>query len=192
MRQVVVWGVVCALAAGAGMWPAEAQAQVYTGTINVTSLPSPCTSANGQDFGADWAAVNCAIGLIPASGGELYFPAGRYYLAQPLNITNKNISFRGAGQRTTRLIFNEGNGHGIDFVSNAGTVNHTLSVQSLSVTRAAGAGGNGINAQWPVPAYPEDRGGVSATIVDVHVGPEWPRGWRRGWGLESTGPTASS
>lgn len=171
MRHRVVLGVVCLSAVGAAMWPAEAQAQVYLGTLNVTSLPSPCTSANSADTNLDGAAVQCAIdNLIPAGGGgELYFPAGRYLFNASLNITNKHISFRGAGQRTTRLIWNAGSGDGINFISNSGSVNHTLRVQSLSVLRGGGAGGKGINAQWQAPSAYDSRGGTSATLADIHV-----------------------
>jgi hypothetical protein len=167
MRHLVVWGVVCASIAGVGMRPAEAQ---YMGTLNVTNLPSPCSSANGADEVDDQAAVQCAIdNLIPAGGGELYFPAGRYRFNTSINVFNKNISLRGAGQRTTRLAWYTGNTSGILFISNTGTVNHTLNVQSLSVLRMGGAGGVGINASWQTPANYTSLGATSATIDDVHV-----------------------
>jgi hypothetical protein len=179
MRHWVVWGVVSLSAVGGGMRPAEAQP--YMGTINVTNLPAPCTpTANTGDPEVNSTAIQCAIDNLMPNGGELYFPAGRYALKRSINVTNKHISIRGAGQRNTNLVWTEGNSHGINFVSNTGSVNHTLNVQSLSVLRGGGTGGdgitggNGINAVWQTPSAYDTRGGTSATLFDIHVSFDWP------------------
>jgi hypothetical protein len=159
----------------AGQRTADAQVTSF----NVRALPSPCTSAAGTGSIDDTAAFTCAIGLVPASGGEIYMPAGTYLLTGTLRVENKNITFRGEGQRITNLVF-EGNGKefkngGIEFYSNEpGTtlppyVNHTLNVRSLSILRKLGTGGAGIFARWKQPVDASSYGGTSATIFDVHI-----------------------
>jgi hypothetical protein len=174
MRSHRRWmsGVVCTCVVLAGASTAHAQ---VTGPINVRSLPpASCpTSAIPNDGLLDTAAFLCALTLVPASGGEIYVPAGIYNLDASLTVTNKPISFRGEGQRNTTLLWNDiGGNNGIAFTSNSGTVNHQLSVKSMSLLRRAGAGGSAISGVWASPVNHTSRGGTSATIFDVHISNE--------------------
>ena len=140
------------------------------GPINVTALPAPCTSAIPNDGGDDQPAIQCAINnILVASGGELFIPAGWYFLDSPVTITNKNVTLRGAGQRMTRLLWRAGTTNGIIFTSNSGSFNHTFGVKSMSLNRFTGAGGTAIDASWRTPSWQGDWGGVSATIFDVYI-----------------------
>ena len=127
-------------------WSTAADAQ-YTGAINVMALPLPhpscpnvTTSADGGDAVLDTPAFLCAIDLVPASGGTVYIPAGKYLLDDTLVIRNKAITFLGEGQRISTLVWQatDASGNGIDFDSNTGSLNHTLNVKRLSLLRSAG------------------------------------------------------
>ena len=156
-----------------------AHAQV-TGPINVTALPTLCpgaANAIANDGNPDTTAFECAISLVPASGGEVYIPAGEYHIARTLSVLNKPIAFRGEGQRITTLIWTgtaDANGtptgHGINFASTTGAVNHQLTVKSMSLLIQTRQGyGAAINGSWQPPANMEAQGGTSATIFDVHI-----------------------
>jgi hypothetical protein len=184
-------GGVCALILAGGQH--HAHAQPVTEPINVRALilpdsrcPNVTASAVGDGSADDTAELQCAIDKVPASGGEIYMPAGRYKLTFTLSVENKNITFRGDGQRLTNLEWHAGNdfGNGIEFKS-LGSVNHTLNVRSLSLLRAAGSGGTAITGTWQATASsPLDYGGTSATFFDVHISKKFPGiTWTVGIGL---------
>jgi hypothetical protein len=89
---------------------------VTLGTVAVSdSAPSRTLLAkatdilNVVDFGAlndgsdCTAAFNAAFAALPATGGEIFIPAGDYSLASSLVWTNKPLVLRGAGKGQTRL-----------------------------------------------------------------------------------------
>lgn len=146
--------------------------------------------ANGTDSGDDTTAFLAAIAAVPATGGEVYIPAGRYLLSQTLSVSGKSIAFRGEGQGNSKLVWYAGV-DGISFASALRprrTAQDTLTVTSLSLLRSAGSGGAAITATWPVqgddPAtsptvevgmWHGNGGAVTTTIHDVHIGAEpWP------------------
>ncbi len=139
-------------------------------------IASP-VAATGNGSTDDWQAFTNVIASIPASGGEVYIPAGTYYLSKTLDIQGKNIAFRGEGQGITKLVFYGGSTNGIQFSSNA-SPHYTLTVRRLSVLRGAGADGAGIQAKWPQLVSPmgyQNGGGLTAIIEDVQVGVlSWP------------------
>jgi hypothetical protein len=152
------------------------RAEAITGPINVTALSAPCSSAIPDDWLDDRTQIQCAIdNFLPAAGGEIYIPAGNYWMGAPLVITNKNVMIRGEGQRITRLSWYTSNGNGIQFTSNTGPINHTLVVKGMSLLRATTAfgpnqGGAAITGSWRQPTFQGSWGGVSATITDLHIG----------------------
>jgi hypothetical protein len=147
-----------------------ARAEALTGPINVTALPAPCASAIPNDGVDDQPAIQCAINnILPASGGELFVPAGWYFLDSTVTITNKSVQFRGAGMRITRLMWRGGSNDGISFTSNSSPNNHTFAVKSLSLNRFTSAGGRAIFASWATPSWQGSFGGTSATIFDVFI-----------------------
>jgi hypothetical protein len=171
-------GSVCAWVAIA--WGGVAHAQLTT-AVNPTSLPlgscSPGTlNAVPNDSTPDTGAFQCALGLIPASGGEIYIPPGSYILTDTLTVVDKPVAFRGEGQRITTLYWDNvgASGNGIDFTSTNLVTNYQLTVKSMSLLRRAGTGGTAIVGTWPTPSAPAHRslGGTSATIFDVHIGNE--------------------
>lgn len=179
-RRWLEIGSICLLTCASLVARAEA---AVTGPINVTAIPGGppgfCASAIPNDGMDDQPAIQCAINnILPASGGELYFPAGYYFLHAPLTIQNKSVMILGAGQRISRLLW-RGDNAGIQFTSNGVPFNHTLGVKSLSLNRftgtpagpngAGGTAGSAISASWPTPTWQGSYGGVSATIFDVYI-----------------------
>jgi len=71
-------------------------------TLGVNSLGSVLYADQfaGSDIGAK---INSAIAALPASGGEIYIPAGDYTFNTTINVTGKNIILRGAGTGYTLL-----------------------------------------------------------------------------------------
>jgi hypothetical protein len=174
--------------------PSVAHAQVpATGPFNVRTY-----GATGHcDIAADTAGIVAAINAVPASGGEVYFPAGTYCVNQTIG-AGKPIAFRGEGQRISNIVWYSGTFSlgGIEFWSGypmTGLTHKTLAIRSLSLLRHDGTTGAAIFAQWealglPVPMGHANGGGITATIEDVHIGIDptaspgtvWERGiWMR-------------
>jgi hypothetical protein len=89
---------------------------VTLGTVAVTAgAPSRTLQAmaldtlNVIDFGASTsggdctAAFNAAFAALPASGGEIFIPAGDYHLASSLVWAGKPVTIRGAGKGISRV-----------------------------------------------------------------------------------------
>jgi len=156
-----------------------AHAQVASAPFNVTN---PAYGANGNDTADDTQGIQNAINAVPSSGGEVYIPAGTYYLSGPLTVSNKPIAFRGEGARVTNLI-RRGAGDGIVFTSSS-SVNQGFAVRSMSFLREDGGGGAAISGSWPTPGAYASLGPVTATIHDVHISAiPWDyngRFWRAG------------
>jgi parallel beta-helix repeat protein len=158
-----------------------------------TAVP---VAAAGDGVTDDTTAFENVIASIPASGGEVYIPAGTYRLTRTLTITGKNIAFRGEGQGISRLIWYAGE-NGIAFTSTGPSQHHRLAVRRLSVLRGAGSGGAGIQASWPQLVSPMSMlngGAVTTTIEDVQIGVDpWPNGAGVHWwfGIQLSNATAA-
>jgi hypothetical protein len=172
-RQLTV--AILALGALLGRVPV-AYAQPLSGPINVTNLPlSSCPvgtfNANGTDSSFDTLAFQCAVNLLPASGGEIYVPAGVYRLNATISVTDKPVAFRGEGKQISRIVWDGVSVDGLSFISNSTGLNYTLAVRSLSLLKRGANGGAAIRGQWIA-----DNGGhnahgvVTTTIHDVHTG----------------------
>lgn len=167
---------VAILALGALLGPVASGYAQLTGPINVRALPSPCTSsAAGNGTTDDTDEFECAIDLVPARGGEIYVPAGKYLLTRKLDITDKPIAFRGEGKRVSLLIWDNVADNGIEFFSNSnngplGKLHHTFAVRSLSLIKKNASGGAAIRGQWQGDGDHAEHGGVTVTIHDVHIG----------------------
>jgi hypothetical protein len=168
---------------------------ILMGVLAFLGLSAPDASAlvyNVMSYGAagdgsidDGTEIQNAINAAAAAGGgEVYFPAGKYKLAQTLSIST-SVTLRGEGQRTSVLIFRglpNGN-HGVYFFSSGSAVHQTLTVRGLSLLRDDGAGGAAIVGGWPQLVTPPalitytTGGGVTSLIEDVHIGTgHWPGG----------------
>lgn len=107
---------------------------------------------NVRAFGAvgdgstdDAPAVNAALAALPAEGGAIYFPPGKYNLATQiayaLSATIASVSILGAGQDASILYFpNASTG----FVINYSQPSHSAHIRDLSVTTGTTNAGNGI------------------------------------------------
>jgi hypothetical protein len=93
---------------------------VATGTPSRTVGARALDTLNVLDFGASTsggdstAAFNAAYAALPASGGEIFMPAGDYQLASSLTWSGKPVVVRGAGKGVTRLHIQH-TGIGFDF-----------------------------------------------------------------------------
>jgi hypothetical protein len=124
-------------------------------------------------------AINAAAA---AGGGEVYFPAGRYKLAQTLTVST-SVTLRGEGQRTSVLLWRglPNGAHGVAF-SSSGAIHSTLTMRGLSLLRDDNSGGMAIVASWPHLGAPAaityaTGGGVTTVIEDIHIGAAtWPNG----------------
>lgn len=65
-----------------------------TGLINVKDSPY---SAIGNGTSDDTAALQAALDAVPATGGIVFMPAGRYKVTSTLTITRQNVTLYGAG-----------------------------------------------------------------------------------------------
>ena len=174
--------------------------------LNVMALPLPnphpaCASAVNaipNDGSSDWSAFNCAVNLLPASGGTIYVPAGAFNLHLTVEVIDRNVAFRGEGQNVTKLVWNT-SGDGIRFMSTAngdptsgviGAVNYTLAIRSMSLIKYQTNGGAAIQGIWVRPTWHGVHGIVTTTITDVHIGSEpWPSAstyWHYGIQLQNS------
>jgi hypothetical protein len=91
--RIVVCAVILAAAAG-----------LQAAVIDVTLAPY---SANGGDAVDDTTAIQNALNAVPAAGGEVYVPAGTYYISAPLQIKSRT-TLRGDGYRASELQLTNG------------------------------------------------------------------------------------
>lgn len=177
-------GVAGLAAAGELLNPAPAEAAYSPGTgplgadVVNTSLaivgPRPwidvtAYGAVGNASNPDWGAVQAAFNAVPADGGVVYFPPGRYLLSAPITLTNKNIQVVGAGRGVTRLIWTGGGG-GFNF--NYTSFGYNVTIQSLSLLTRVANSGNAITL-----AFTGWAGGGPLSqphIFDIYIGPETP------------------
>lgn len=60
----------------------------------------------GDGVADDGPAIAAAIGVLPADGGELYFPPGTYRVASTIEILNRHsVTLRGAGKRASQIVY---------------------------------------------------------------------------------------
>lgn len=135
--------------------------------------------ATGNGSTDDTSAFNAALAAAPASGAEIYVPAGTYKLTGTLNVVNKSIAFRGEGQRISNLRWDAGT-DGLSFQSTT-TTNTSLTIKSLSFLRGVSSTGIAINATWAATTgWHGANGLVTASIEDVNIAAS-PYGTGLGW-----------
>jgi hypothetical protein len=159
-----------------GQITAPTAGAVTLGTVQVsTTSPSRTLSAmsldtvNVVDFGAltngtDSApAFNAAFQALPASGGEIFIPAGDYQLASSLVWAGKSLTVRGAGKAISRLHLQH-TGIGIDITQTIPT-NRTV-LRDFSAFAENLTGQTGAVARL---TYPQETsfGYVSGFISDI-------------------------
>ena len=142
---------------------------VATGAPSRTMISRATDTLNIVDFGAVAgasdcsAAFNAAFAALPAGGGEMFIPAGDFWIATPLLFVNKPVVVRGAGRGISRLHFSH-TGIGIDFSSS--NVFNKASFRDFSAYAESSVGQTAAVIRI---TYPElsGFGYVSAVISDI-------------------------
>ncbi len=124
---------------------------------------------NVLDFGAQRGGPDCtaaftaALAQLPASGGDLFIPAGDYWLSGSLAITGKVVAIRGAGRGLTRLHLQH---TGVGFDISPGNVLSKVIIEKFSLFAESQAGQTaaGIRITYPPTA---SLGYVSSSIQEI-------------------------
>jgi hypothetical protein len=159
-----------------GQITAPVAGPVTLGTVSVAAgAPARTLGAmsldviNVIDFGAVsggadcTAAFNAAFNAIPASGGDLFIPAGDYHLMSPLVWGSKPLTMRGAGKGQTRLHLQH-TGIGFDFAQ-TNPLNRVI-LRDFSAFAESTAGQTAAVAKISFPQQ-ASFGYVSAFISDI-------------------------
>jgi len=133
--------------------------------ITATGSTTPRTLANRfadavnvKDFGAvgdgvtdDTAAIQAAVAAVPSSGGDVYFPAGRYKISTEITIISKVVYLRGDGAGASFIVQTGAAANGINF--NNATYMPGGGISGLSIhagslyNTGTGSTGSGIKVQ---------------------------------------------
>jgi hypothetical protein len=126
---------------------------------------------NLLDFGAMMGGPDCSAAFVaafaqmPPGGGEIFVPAGDYWLTSPVVLAGKPIMLRGAGKGLTRIHIQH-TGIGLDFAP--GNILSKILIADLSLYAESplGQSAAGIRISFPsVTAF----GYVTATVNDVEL-----------------------
>jgi hypothetical protein len=126
-------------------------------------------TVNLLDFGAVaggadcTAAFNAAFTILPASGGEIFVPAGDYWFGSSLVLAGKPVALRGAGKGQTRLHFQH-TGVGLDFAP--GTVLNKVILREMSLYAESTAGQTAAAVRITYPSA-NSFGYVCASIDEI-------------------------
>ncbi len=128
-------------------------------------------SINVLDYGAVrggpdcTAAFNAAIAMLPSAGGELYIPAGDYWLLSSIAISGKAVAILGTGRGQTRVHLQH-TGIGFDIVP--GNILGKVVVNGLSLYAEGSSGQTaaGIRVTYPSAT---SFGYVSTIIHEVEL-----------------------
>lgn len=157
-------------------------AQIFSGAGTVTGLSR---DVRPEWWGAlrngttdDSAAINkAAVCVGTTGGGTVILSAGNYAVQNSIVIAHDNVAFRGAGQRTTRLLnptttvstfqVNTGRVHWI--ISDL-SILHTLTTVSGSVKTTAGAGINAPEGSYGLIERVDIHGACFGIVLGNSVG----------------------
>ena len=110
---------------------------------------------NLLDFGSTTGGVDCsttfnaALAQLPVTGGELFIPAGDYLLVNPIVVSGKAVSIRGAGRGQTRIHFQH-TGIGFDFAP--GNLFSKILLQGVSLYAESSVGQTAAGVRITYPA----------------------------------------
>ena len=164
---IAVWGAVASLSLSSDpLLSADRSTELQAPGLDLTQLSAAVVTATGSptqrslaaraadlvsvlDYGADKtgtvdsvAAIQAAYAAIPAAGGVLYFPPGRYRINAPLAFAgNKPLTIIGAGKIASKILVNFASGDAITFVGDGYDDNfemRTIGVEDITA-RNAGA-----------------------------------------------------
>lgn len=163
---------------GSGQITAPVSGDVSAATVLVAAGTTPRSLAtrardvvNILDYGATSGGADCssafnaAFAQISPSGGELWIPAGDYWLLSPVVLSGKPIALRGAGKGQTRIHLQH-QGVGFDFAP--GSVFNKVIITGLSLYAESNAGQTAAGVRISFPAV-SAFGYVSASISDIEL-----------------------
>ena len=164
------------------------EAHAQAGWLNVKSY-----GAVGNGSSDDTAAINSALAALPARGGIVYFPPGRYRASTKIALPDKRVSLLGDGIGISTIEWTNVDGGLLYQPSIAGSSSgadngRELSLEKLTLRTTQLGGGAALKATWP-----EVSGQVVNTlrISDVEVrGSDFTKTWSNG--LQLTGARNSS
>ena len=128
-------------------------------------------SINVLDYGAVRGGPDCtaafvaACAALPSAGGELYIPAGDYWLQSAIVISGKALAIRGAGRGQTRIHLQH-NGVGFDIAPGSILSKVVVSGMSLYAESASGQTAAGIRVTYPSAT---SFGYVSTVIHEIEL-----------------------
>jgi len=161
---------------GSGQVTSPVASDVSLGTVQVAAggvvrslAKRAVDSANVLDFGAVQGgpdcstAFNAAVAQLPGGGGEIFVPAGDYWLQSSISISGKPVAIRGAGRGMTRIHIQH---TGIGFDIAPPSLLNKVSVRGLSLLAESPSGQTaaGIRITYPGTG---SFGYVTASIDDV-------------------------
>ncbi len=126
-------------------------------------------SINVLDYGAVQGGADCtsafsaAVAQLPSNGGELYIPAGDYWLTSAIVISGKVVAIRGAGRGLTRIHLQH---TGIGFDLAPGNVLSKVLIGGFSLFAESPTGQTAAGIRLTYPST-SSFGYVSASISEV-------------------------
>ncbi len=128
-------------------------------------------SINVLDYGAVRGGPDCtaaftaALAVLPSAGGELYIPAGDYWLQSAVAISGKAVAIRGAGRGQTRVHLQH---TGVGFDIAPGNILSKVVVSGLSLYAESSSGQTaaGIRVTYPSAT---SFGYVSTIIHEIEL-----------------------
>ncbi len=102
--------------------------------------------AKGDGVTDDTWAIQNGFNAVPVNGGTIFFPPGIYVVSAPITLPNNHVRVVGSGRGVTVLKWISASG-GFNFTY--GATGYRLTVQSMTLTTTAAAGGVAIRASWP-------------------------------------------
>jgi len=126
---------------------------------------------NVLDFGAIFggpdctAAFNAAFNALPSGGGEMFVPAGDYWVSTPLVFTGKPVAVCGTGRGQTRIHFQH-TGVGFDFVPS--NLFNKIILEKISFYAESTSGQTAAAVRITYPST-SSFGYVSASIDEIEI-----------------------
>ena len=128
-------------------------------------------SVNVLDYGAVRGGPDCtaaftaAVAVLPSAGGELYVPAGDYWLMSSVVINSKAVAIRGAGRGQTRIHIQH---TGVGFDISPGNILSKVVVSGLSLYAESTSGQTAVGIRVTYPSA-TSFGYVSTVVHEVEL-----------------------
>lgn len=128
-----------------------------------------CVAGDVTAADANATKINEAIAALPATGGKVYIPAGRYYVGDISPISGRSITIEGAGPELSALIPTQSTLGSYfldlqqdDYTDSVCLAGFSIECETVSAVRA-------VRIQFPEPDATNNRLQGRCTILDVEV-----------------------